>query len=97
MRRFAKILNPIVMVAALSGLGLALSGCSSSGKRLGWVNEEEAPDTNVDSAAYGADGFTYRKEQTIREPNDFQFYFKHCALSDNQAFYSKTAYWCTDP
>lgn len=73
------------------------AGCATSNKRLGWISEESDSPPGVSSAAYGADSFSFRKQQVIREPNDFMFYYKHCALSDQKAYFSKTSYWCTEP
>ena len=75
-----------------------IQSCSStSGTRLGTEPDYSNVETNVNPAAYAADGFTFNKVQKRRVPNDFQFFFKHCGLIDNRSYYSKTTYGCTDP
>jgi len=80
---------------------LLLGACaSSSGGDDGhtWkmpVNDENA---NPNPDSYGADGFTFSKEQPHREdPKSWQFYYKHCAMTGEESYYSATSYDCTGP
>jgi hypothetical protein len=88
----SKLIGSSLHRSLLWVLLVALSGCASGPGRLG----SDAPDLgHADAAAYGADGFTFGKQGQVERPaNNFRFYFKNCALSDNQTFYSKTSYWC---
>jgi hypothetical protein len=77
---------------------MSLLGCATDSTRFGLESDDHYDANQGDSAAFGAvDGFTFRKTQNIRPMNDFHFYFKHCSMSDDRSYYSKTAYWCTDP
>jgi hypothetical protein len=51
----------------------------------------------IDPAAYAADNMTFDKPRLIREPNEFQFYYKHCQL-DERTPPPRGAIWdCTTP
>lgn len=68
------------------------SGCSSGPQ----ISEAER-NSKAHPASYAAEGFTYSKDQPKREAKPFDFYYKHCTLSDRKAFPSKDEYSCTDP
>ena len=67
---------------------LFLVGCSSSsGKYM-------MPESDFGHA----EGFTFRKEQTDRRNwKPWQFYYKDCASTGNESYYSKTSYQCSGP
>lgn len=79
------------------------SGCASSPRDMRTSTEPEGPreKSRAHPAAYGiVDTFTFGTPQHVRPPNDFKFYYKNCELTDPQsdrAFFSKTAYSCSDP
>ncbi len=72
------------------------SGCSSTDSRRSTEPTDATYEGNADAAAYGMDHAFLGKDQKVRPPNDFQFYFKNCTQSDGKAHYSKTSYWCDD-
>jgi hypothetical protein len=62
------------------------------------------PDTNDISRAPGeaftASSMTFRKQMPTHEreePNDWEFYFKHCSMNGNESYFSKTSYDCSGP
>jgi hypothetical protein len=51
----------------------------------------------IDPAAYAADNMTFNKPRIIREPNKFDFYYKHCEV-DERSPPPRGAIWeCTEP
>jgi len=89
----------ITMIGSVGVLASCATGGSTTGTKFG--SEAPLPETlNIDSAAYGADHFTFRKRMPARAPNDFEFYFKHCDLIGRRspaAFYLQAEYGCTPP
>jgi hypothetical protein len=75
-----------------------LLACASSEYRMGTETTDWYEQSNADPASFGiTDAFTFNKKQKARAPNDFQFYYKRCALDGGRTHYSRTSYWCTDP
>lgn len=89
----------MAVASSLLLLASCATGDTPAGTKFG--SEPPLPDNlNVDSAAYGADHFTFRKRMPARAPNDFEFYFKHCDLIGRRspaAFYMQAEYGCTPP
>jgi hypothetical protein len=73
-----------------------LAGCASSS--TSWrmpVNDEGS---RARPEAYGADGYTFSKDQPHRaDPKPFEFYYKHCAINGDETYYSATSYDCSGP
>ena len=62
------------------------------------------PDSNEDSIAEGsaftASSMHFRKPMPTHsreEPNNWEFYFKHCSMNGNESYFSKTSYDCSGP
>lgn len=86
------------MRAVLLTFVLLLSACASS--RGGWRMPDSADNdaANPDPASYGADAMTFRKDMPHRpDPPAWEFYYKHCSVNGNEAYFSKTSYDCSLP
>lgn len=86
------------MTTAYFGAAIViLTACATPKTRLGSEPVVDHPGLKVHPAAYAADHFTFGKAMPIREPNDFEFYFKHCVLIGRRDFFLQTEYGCTPP
>ncbi len=78
----------------LTGWG-SLHSCSSSDV-IGlddWDQENQAP-----GSAYVVDSMQIRKPMLgHKDWHPWEFYFKHCSLTEEETYYSKTSYVCNDP
>lgn len=86
-------------------IAAALVGCASS-EYPRYTSESTflMPHSDDESLAEGdawAGSSMYPRKlmpQHERKPaNDYDFYFKHCAMNGNEVFYSKTSYDCAGP
>ena len=90
----------MIAFASLYKIGCValLTACASTSETtFGSEPEYDDSSAKIHPAAYGADGFTFRKTQNRRPANTHQFYFKHCNLISEGSYYSKTEYGCTEP
>ncbi|MGZ3722675.1 MAG: hypothetical protein ACXVA9_07095 [Bdellovibrionales bacterium] len=54
--------------------------------------------SRANPAAYGSDGFTFRKDQPNHsDARPWDFYYKHCAINGDETVYSATSYDCSGP
>jgi hypothetical protein len=81
-------LTAILCMAFLS------SACASTGIGSGSLPKHGVP---INSAAYGADSFTFDKPMPSHEVDKIDFYFKNCGVSSSRSHYSKTDYECKYP
>jgi hypothetical protein len=67
-----------------------VSGCAT--------NETKPPGRGrIHPSAYAADNMTFNKPQVQREPQSFEFYYKHCQV-DERTPPPRGAIWeCTEP
>ena len=80
---------------------LLLASCAShSTTRTSTERYDLYQNSKANAAAFGViDSFTFGSPQEIRPANDYEFYFKECELTspnNSNAFFSKTAYSCSD-
>ena len=53
--------------------------------------------SQADGAAFAGD-IAIRKDMPHRpDPKPWDFYYKHCSVNGDEAFYSKTSYDCAGP
>jgi hypothetical protein len=87
--RNVKLFKAFILVLSF-WLDMGLVGCSQAEIKPRGVGR-------IDPAAYAADNMTFDKPQSKREPNNFNFYYKHCAL-DERTPPPRGAIWeCTEP
>lgn len=82
------------------GLGACSSSPSSSKSSAPstYLWEESDANSTAPGQAYVADSMHFRKPMPDRRVyRNWSFYFKHCAVNGQDAYYSKTAYDCTEP
>jgi hypothetical protein len=78
------------------GLVLLYSGCSSPSTRFG-SDIDVSDKSEASGFAYGADDFSFRKNEPIHPATKDIFYYKTCNAVDSKVFYSRTSYDCTEP
>lgn len=70
------------------------TGCALSQKEL----LEKRQDANRSRAAgYAADGFTFNRPMPEREPNRYDFYYKHCQLIEQRLYSPSLEFTCSQP
>lgn len=61
---------------------------------------ESDSESTADGEAFTAAAMHFRKRMPARKPTveqDWEFYFKHCAMNGNESYFSKTSYDCSGP
>jgi hypothetical protein len=91
------LLRNLVRASTILICAISISCASKTKTSFGSESETAYEKSQASGHAFALDGFTFRKPMIVRPANDFQFFFKHCSLSDERGYYSKTAYWCTEP
>jgi hypothetical protein len=77
---------------------LLIFGLSACASKRGWRMPDFDDGSTADAAAYGADGMYIGKEMPHRPDfKPWEFYYKHCSVNGDEAFYSKTSYDCAGP
>jgi hypothetical protein len=79
-------------------LVLLVSACASSSGGGSWKMPVDDANANPNPDSYGSDGFALRKDMPHRDDfKPWQFYYKHCAMTGEESYYSATSYDCTGP
>ncbi len=77
-------------------LAALLIGCASSEK--GYMLPETDEGNQAAAGAYAADGMHFRKTVPDRRKYvPWEFYYKHCAGTGDEVYFSKTSYECNAP
>ena len=70
-------------------------GCASD---KGYLLPENDDGNQADAGAYAADGMHFRKAVPDRRKYvPWEFYYKHCAGTGDEVYFSKTSYECNAP
>lgn len=75
---------------------MGLWGCASGDPYM--LPDDADAQSTAAGEAFTADGMHFRKPMPDRrDSKPWEFYYKHCAMNGNEAYFSKTSYDCTGP